>query len=105
MYPELSLAKLSAMSQEREELHRELGRGAPTLRWPAAAAAGASTTAGLLPPPAVPPGQVLNAGHSIRKQKRETLVNLYLELNSGGSAYSMNCTFTEGTMGKPAAAE
>lgn len=29
MYPELSLAKLSAISQEREELNRELGQGAP----------------------------------------------------------------------------
>ena len=50
-------------------------------------------------------GRFFNAGRSLMRQKRETLVNLYFELNSGGSAYFMNCTFTEGTMGKPAAAE
>lgn len=31
MYPELSLASLSAVSQEREELSRQLGQGAPEI--------------------------------------------------------------------------
>lgn len=63
MYPELFLVKLSAMSQEREELHRKLGQGPPQPEtaqasgWPAAAAA-AVTAAGFLLPPVVPLGQV-----------------------------------------------
>lgn len=100
MYPELSLATLPAMSQEREEL----GQGAPnpeTARAPGRCRCHCCWVSA----PCRPTRQVLNAGCSLRRQERETLVNLYLELNGGGSAHSMNCTFTEGTTGKPAAAE